>query len=374
MKIGIITFWWSQTNYGQVLQCYALQKYLRNAGHDAYLIRYNFETEVTAVPLWKKAYRALNPYKLYSFITERISSRKAEKEQSSHDRSFDEFREQYIIQSQNSYPTYRSLLADPPKADVYITGSDQIWNPDCLGSEKSRYFNEVINAYFLNFGTARRMSYAASWGVSSISESYSRQVKDLLSKFNFISVREKSGVQICSDLGVPHAQFVCDPTLLLDAQDYRKLYQAKNIPQRKEPYILAYLLKNTNSFNMDSLYSYAEKRNLKVVYVTGNHSMDQREKEFPSIEEWLQLIDNAEYVVTNSFHGSVFSTIFHKQFGIIPLTAGHASMNERFQSLFTWAGIEGRFIESDSLSILDEPYNPAIEKSDVLLDMIEQEK
>ena len=336
MKIGIMTFWWSNDNYGQLLQCYALQKYLRDAGHDAYLIRYNPSKDGTAVtPLHRKLVKALNPLCVYRHIKYKIRTRKIAEERRVYDRGFSNFRERYIVQSEKIYGSYQELKENPPEADCYIVGSDQVWNFSFYGSDL-KYKLPVIHAYFLDFGSpdVKRMSYAASWSVHSLSRKLIDEIKPLLQKFSYVSVREENGIELCRQCGYESAELVCDPTFLLEAKMYRTLYQSENVQKQEQKYLFLYMLNNQCGFDIQKVYDFAADRQLKVVYVTGNGVLDKREKCFATIPEWLSLVDNAEYVVTNSFHCCVFSSLFGKKFGVVKLKGKYAGMNTRMESLF----------------------------------------
>ena len=353
MKIGILTFYWARDNYGQLLQCYALQKYLRDAGHEAFLIRYNWSLDALSTPLWKKAFKALNPVKLYNFIAGKIRAKKLLDEQKQHDRHFDDFRAKYIAFLPTDYAHFSELRENPPECDAYVVGSDQVWNFSWCGKSKA-----PIHAYFLDFGGegVKRLSYAASWGVTAISEEYRAEIAPLLSRFDYISVREESGVGLCRECGRSDAEWVCDPTLLLGAETYRAIYRENEIRKPKSKFLLLYMLANKCDFDIQAVYDFAKSKNLSVVYVTGNGVVDNREKYFATIPEWLYLMDNAEYVVTNSFHCGVFSTIFEKKFGIVRLTGGLEGMNARFDSLFALRGTGARYVWDRDFSVLDVPY------------------
>ena len=354
MKIGILTFWWSNDNYGQLLQCYALQKYLRDMGHEAFLIRYNYQNDVKKSPLVIKCFKALNPVKLCRYFASKKHSADVLAEQQKNDRHFDGFREKYIVSS-DFYDSYAALKNNPPEADAYIVGSDQVWN--YWYANVKRYKNP-LHAYFLDFGSdgTKRLSYAASWGVTKLPEDFVQAAKPLLAKFNYLGVREESGVDLCRQCGREDAEWVCDPTLLLSAETYRNLYAENTIRKPEKNYILLYMLNNTCDFDIQSVYDFAAGRQLDVVYVTGNGVIDSRKKYFATIPEWLYLVDNAEYVITNSFHCGVFSTIFHKSFGIVPLSGKLTGMNARFESLFELRGTGKRFVTDEDFSALDRKY------------------
>jgi hypothetical protein len=356
MKIGIMTFWWSEDNYGQILQCYALQKYLRDAGHDAYLIRYDPRNDYVKTPVWKRLLKAFNPITLINFFHYRIKKQiiygKIEKLNAL--RRFDNFKNKYIRQSKNIYHSYRELVVDPPEADVYIAGSDQVWNPDMLSFKNN---GNQTGAFFLNFGNTetKRIAYAVSFGKERLAGNYIKEITPLLKKFNYVSVREKSGLDICRQCGVTGAEWVPDPTMLLGAADYRALAHEPAIKIEK-PYCLVYMLSNECNFSIEAVYDWVEKRNLNVVYITGNLRHDKHKKIYADIGEWLYLIDKAEYVITNSYHCSIFSLLFQKQFGLIPLTGKLVGMNSRFNALFELFLINERFIDT-AFNVLDETIN-----------------
>jgi hypothetical protein len=351
MKIGIMTFWWSDDNYGQILQCYALQKYLCDAGHDAYLIRYDPRNDYIKTPVWKTILKAFNPVKLAGYIHYKIRKRMIYDTLAklNEDRGFEGFRKNYIRQSEKIYYSYKELVEEPPEADVYISGSDQVWNPDLLSFGKT---NNQIKAYFLDFGDVKkRIAYAVSFGREQLYDDFIQEIIPLLKKFTYVSVREKSGLEICWQCGVK-AEWVPDPTMLLAVADYRSLYSPMNQPSNERPYCLLYVLNNECDFSIKAIYEWAKRISIKVLYITGNLKHDEYTKTYATIPEWLYLIDKAEYVITNSFHCSVFSLIFQKKFGVIPLTGNLIGMNSRFDSLFETFGIEQRFI-NDSFTVFD---------------------
>ena len=351
MKIGILTFWWSADNYGQLLQAYALQAYLRAQGHDAYLIRYKWEKDFTPSPLAFRLLKACNPVLLFRFFSARCRIRAAKQEQAAFDRGFDAFRDRYIAQSPRVYNSWTELCEDPPQADCYIVGSDQVWNFGAIPLARCR---SAVHAYFLDFGKPEtaRLSYAASWGRVMLPEEYAREIAPLLSRFRYVSVREESGVSLCAQSGYSGARWVRDPTLLLDAEAWRALYKENELREPTGRYLFLYMLGNECDFDIETVYRFARERNLQVVYVTGNSVADRREKWFATIPEWLFLVDHAEYVVTNSFHCSVFSLLFGKRFGAVPLTGNAAGMNARMDSLFELFRIKPRWLRGD-FSVLE---------------------
>lgn len=354
MKIGIMTFWWSEDNYGQQLQCYALQEHLRDLGHEPFLIRYLSTNDYKPTPLFIKILKAFNPKKLYNYLQFLFKKNAAANEQEMYPRFFSDFRDKYLIQSFEIYYSYKELKENPPCADVYIVGSDQVWNFGNLNVSKVK---NLIDAYFLNFGSekTKRLSYAASWGQVSISQEYIKIIKPLLEKFDYVSVREKTGVELCKNCDVD-AEWVPDPTMLLMADKYRDIYNENNFEKPKKVFILLYLLGNECDFSIKKFYDWAKNKDLEVIYVTGNNNIDKYQKTFVTIPQWLYLVDNAEYVVTNSYHCCVFSAIFNKQFAAVPVKGNIKGMNSRLDSLWELLHIEPRVINSNDFSILDIKY------------------
>lgn len=356
MKIGIMTFWWLDDNYGQLLQCYALQKYLRDLGHDAFLIRYRYDNDIirSKPPLIKLLLKAFNPKNVYYYLKGCMERKKRENEETYNDRKFELFRKKYIAQSSKLYLSLKELRNNPPDADIYIVGSDQVWNFWTNFSERIN----LVHAYLLDFGSdkIKRLSYAASWGRTEISDDEVNVITPLLKRFEYVSVRENSGVELCKKCGYNNAEWVCDPTLLLSAETYRNLYKENGIPPKKQKYVLLYMLGNECDFDIKTAYEFAAKKQLEIIYVSGNSLKDNYPKTIATIPEWLYLVDNAEYIITNSFHCGIFSTIFHKQFGIVLLTGEYAGMNARMQSLFKLRGIEERYIKNGNYDVLDKQY------------------
>jgi hypothetical protein len=355
MKIGILTLWWSEDNYGQQLQCYALQKYLCNMGHDAYLIRYDPRGDLEKTPIYKKILKIFNPREIEIYINYKRKELSSHKDNNKHPRFFSDFREKYIKQTEKIYTSWNELKTMPPDADIYVVGSDQVWNFYNYNVKKC---HNLIHAFFLDFGTAKikRISYAASWGGKHISSDLIREITPLLKRFNLVTVREKSGIEICHSCGFEDAKWVIDPTMLLKPDNYRELYVK---PKKKllAPYIFFYYLNNGGSFIIRDVYNWAEKKKMNVEYVGGNSNTDSFAKDYVTIPEWLYLIDHAEFVITNSFHCCIFSILFHKKFGAIRLTGSNCDMNERLDSLFQLFNIQPRYIDGFDFSCMMNGYH-----------------
>ena len=295
---------------------FALQECLRSLGHDCFLIRYDHSLD-------KIKRKFLNYFKPSSWIRffKRIKKEKTllVEPEDYRDRFFDKFREKYIAYSPKVY-SIDMLRISPPLADVYMTGSDQVWrNP--------------IDAYFLNFGPkcVRRIAYAASFGLSL--NDYNRHtlklMKKLIKRIDQVSVREKDAIQICEALEYSNAKNVLDPTMLFSGDYYVNKFGLGQ--KKKEKYCLIYYLGVSELLPVDRIDEFAKKNGLEPIYIGAHGQAMGYSKVYPTIEEWVDLIKNAEFVVTNSFHGTVFSILLHTNFCSVP----GKNSNNRFCSLLT---------------------------------------
>jgi hypothetical protein len=367
MKIGIITFWQTKDNYGQILQCYALQQFLQKLGHEPILIRYmpsirkkNFiwfislPIKILQIIVSPRNFLLSRKFRKLSKIRE-ITNR-------IHPRGFEEFKNKYIISTPQIFTNF-DLYKDSPIYDAYICGSDQIWGGDPI--------------FFLDFvsNTKKRISYAASFNKINFSKRKVAEMKYWLSKFDLITVREKSGIELCKLMGRNDAVHVLDPTLLLNKKEYIKISATQNNSQK---YIFLYLLGNDSDINLNIIYQYAENNGLLVKYIASQGRNDTYEKIYPTIEEWLSLLDKASFVITNSYHALTFSIIFNKQFLIIPLCGLFSVMNTRIISLLSMLQLECRVLSKNDLSILSqhidyENTNNIIQKERVKITLLIQE-
>ena len=344
MKIGIITFWTSKDNYGQLLQCFALQQYLRKNGHEPYLIRYKERPKEKASFKFSNLLKNIIKLPQYVswFLNEKRRQRNADKynkQEANVDRHFDAFIHDYITTSEQLY-TDDDLHNTPPIADAYICGSDQVWGGEW--------------AYYLDFAPDNKpkIAYAPSLGgLTSFSQDYEDKMKKLLMRFNFVGMREQSGVDVCHRLGRKDAVKVVDPTLLLTQKDYDKI-RINTKQTEQKPYLFAYILGNPMACDMKDVYDYAHKRGLEVKYATSGN-VDDYDHIYPQIGEWIDLIANAEIIVTNSFHGTVFSLIYNKPFITVLLNNGFERMNTRVVELLKNTGLSNRIYNGDFFIISD---------------------
>lgn len=353
MRIGIVTYWSSSDNYGQQLQCFALQKYLIGLGHDAYLIKY---MPTSHIPLWRRIARSVK-YRLL------VSSEQKEKDRNTKlisernkllncRRGFKEFRDKYIKSTEIVYRNIKELRNNPPDADIYICGSDQVWNnslkdPDTAG-------------WFLDFGkpTAKRVSYAASIGRDIDSCEINRFTR-YLKNFNAISVREQKAYALCHQLGFDKSIIAIDPTLLLNSSDYDLIELDSNGTNvAGKPYVFIYTLniRTAEEIYWDDFQKIIAEDGLQIRSVSSSGYLPAREllagvqNEQATIPEWLSLIKHSEYVITTSFHGVVFCLLYHKPFYAVLLNNEYSKGNDRIISLLEFLHLSNLIVSnSESL-------------------------
>lgn len=284
MRIGVITFSGSKDNYGQLLQCYAMQVYLRNRGHEPFLIRYH-DTPIVDTTGFKVGklltYLRRLPEYLHWYIARHKESKDNIRYQSLADferRDFEGFLSRNIEQT----PVFdkESIETNPPVADVYICGSDQIWAGE--------------DAYYLSFApdNALKIAYAPSLGgIKEFPKEKEESMRVLINRLDRIGMREQSGVDVCQRLGRTDAIKVADPTLLLNGEDYLKLASP---PDDSTPYALIYLLGNTIDLDIKQIYDECQRRDLKIVYIASQGRNDDMPKCDPTIEQWLGLMSEAD--------------------------------------------------------------------------------
>ena len=201
-------------------------------------------------------------------------------------------------------------------------------------------------------GNYKRISYAASFGGTKYENPYTaRMVSKWLKSFSLITVREEEGIDICQRLGA-NAYLVPDPTMLLAKEDYLEL--ASPIKQENKPYIFLYLLGKEISIDVKDIFEFAKEQQIEVKYVASQGRTDDYEKLYPIVEEWLALVRDAKYVITNSFHGTVFALNFGKPFLTFPIIGKSEKMNSRIETLLGKYNMKNR-IYSGNLNGIFKP-------------------
>jgi len=339
MKIGIITFHFAH-NQGAVLQCYALQNALNKMGYDAgvidycpsyHTIRYSAKRNpfVMAYYSFKKQknkgciirfYQTARAFAKGVYLTAMQTYKLREK-------NFSNFINKNLNLS-DSYKTIKSLRKNPPKYDAYISGSDQLWNPDLVDGT-------FDPAYFLDFGESdvKKITYAVS-----LKENYTEKEKQKMQQFckaiDAISAREKNNTL---DEVLNGEYTVCiDPTLLLSMEDYADIISEK---AEDKPYVFVYGFESTDNM-INAVKSISNELGIRVVNGSPERvKLSNAENLYDyGPDEFLSYIKNAQFVVTNSFHGTAFSIIYNKQF----VTVAHTTRGRRMVDLLEKLGLSDR--------------------------------
>ncbi len=318
------------TNYGGMLQAYALQRVLRDMGHRVVTDSHRNSLARRVVPWWCRnvvvdiirrlvnVIRGVTPH--YALV-ERVGG------------NFTRFMDTHIstieLFDRNGSVNRRYLK----EFDTYVVGSDQTWRPSCNVNEIFRYYLD-----FVQTEGGRRVAYAASFGVDNLaeySEDMKLQARALISRFDAVSLREKSGVDMCrSEFGVVDCCQVLDPTMLLRREDYEALVGDISSVGRG---VGLYLL----------------DRREEVVTLVESLSQDMSSPSFDiglnysSIEEWISSFRDADYIVTDSFHGTLFAILFERKFVTV---VNHQRGASRFESLLAMVGLESRMVECSAKS------------------------
>lgn len=361
MKIGIITIV-KVNNYGAELQAFALQKKLELAGFQSEIINYLYyknwrfkDTKVSRpfVPLSVKGKMVYwVKYRLLNFIFEKVLTvvngnvRRRMKR-------FEDFHRQNTRFSR-TYHSMPQLYGERLDYDVFVAGSDQVWNPSAASS---------IEPYFLTFAPkdAKKISYASSFGVSQIAPELDRRFKNLLNNINVISVREASGVELVRRLTGREAALVADPTLLLTKQEWTPYMKA--YPGMPERYVLVYQLSESDAI-VNLAQKIGQERNIPVYRICKRAFRVEKNAGIVNIldagpAEFLSLMAGAEFVVTNSFHGTAFSVNFHVPFYTV--VSSRKKNNARMESLLETVDLKDRLLDESHCSccvgLLDRPEN-----------------
>lgn len=358
MKVSIITRH-AIANYGSILQSIATEKIFQKLGLETEIINYVPEGEkienlvesyIKNSSFWNKNFLTRQAYRVLQKDNIRLMNE-----------AFKKFQEDYLNLSSQEYHSKKELINNKPQADVYCTGSDQVWG--AIGSSKYD-----LN-YFLDFlsDTDIAISYAASFGKDKICKELTSKLPELTQKYKEILVREDSAVDILKESGVTDVKQVIDPTLFLAQEDWDNICVKERLVS--EDYILIYQLHHNKN-----LEKYAKKiakaTGKKLVRINTSKYFKYKVGDFvylPTPGEFLSYIKHADLVLTDSFHGTCFSIIYNKDFiDILPGVTG-----TRITSILKLFGLDNRLVtDYDDLSVLKE--NIDFEKVNELV-KIEQE-
>lgn len=366
MRVAVITRH-AITNYGSLLQAYATQKVIESFGHSCEIIDYirkdesYMEHEKTL--LKRKANWNNNLLKRYLYLIVR------QPESIAAGKKFETERKR-LLKLTRLYDSEEDLKNNPPIADVYVTGSDQVWGPTENG--------EYDDSYFLSFTDKKKISYAASFGRLEMtweSDSYPRK---WLGVYRYISVREKSAVELLQGMGIGAKQ-VIDPTLLFNSSFWNRLVE----PIKEKNYILVYQLHNDKKLG-EYAKKVAEAKGLKLIRVSSSFHQVSRPGKFiwcPSIGKFLAYIKYAECMITDSFHGTALAINFNTQFiEVLP----NNKTSTRNISLLELTGLSNRVLSREDefelmnttidFKIVNEIIENEREKSkNILKEMLDEE-
>lgn len=343
-KVGILTLYEGNYNYGGNLQAYALCKYINELGHDCKVIAY----EDNYNPIYPSLKEQLKQYKKIEIIkkmTEKISSKITSKEFKSiyneRIKLINDFKEKYIPHT--THFNDERLLTEYNQFDILISGSDQVWNPNC----SRRGFLQLFP-----HENIRKVSYAASISRGALSEKEKNIMIPAIRDFDFIGVREKTAKEILKQSIDKDISVTADPTLLLNKSQWSELASEKLI---NEKYVLCYFFSNSKNYR-EKIQKLCEKQKLKLIYIPYakqeynkfDNKGEGTQIKNVSPQDFLSLFKNATYIFTDSFHGAVFSLIFEKKFLVFERDRDtKVSMNSRLYDLLERTDLKDRLVKEN---------------------------
>lgn len=315
MKIGILTFHWA-TNYGAVLQAYALQVYLEHQGHTVGIIDYKPRQYDDTL------YRFLRERKFMRFI-DYVRDKKKEK-------AMESFRCAKLKRTRRVC-TCNEIASIASRFDAVISGSDQLLNPGFLCNGDGR--GKITPSYFMGFPYAgKKIGYALSFGCVTYPERERAVASKYIGCFDCMSVRETSGMDIAKSMGRGDIVIVPDPTLLMQTSFYRKL-AAECDKKMDSAYVYGFFIRHID-----------ERKPVVEATLCGKTVLWNNEDGDYTMQGWLSKIDSAEFVVTDSFHCVVMCLKLHTPFAVVTEMEGNAGMNDRFYTLLRKIGMEGNIV------------------------------
>ncbi|MBO5865308.1 MAG: polysaccharide pyruvyl transferase family protein [Bacteroidaceae bacterium] len=351
MKIGILTLP-LHNNYGGILQAYALQRVLQKLGHDAMVID---RERYIRLPLYRKGLSYCKRL-IKKIITDRSLAIQWDKE----------YNHNINIMRKNTYPfllkhinrivikkNYNEL--NSYNFDAFVVGSDQVWRPWYFG-------RNIIADAFLSFTKGKdvkRISYAASFGTEEweYTPIQTNKCKELIKRFDAVSVREDSAVKLCKEHLDVDALHVLDPSMLLNAEEYINLFESAATSKSKGTLMCYILDADTNKDKL--IANVATTLNLKPFSVNSKYEIPNapiEERIQPPVEEWIRGFYDAEYIITDSFHACVFAILFKKPF----IVYGNKERGmARFLSLLKIFGLEDRLVlnAQNAEKVINKPIN-----------------
>jgi hypothetical protein len=361
-RVGIVTHYGE--NYGGMLQAYALQRYVKDLGYECKIISNEFLYRATSSSRIKAKINNLKSFvkNPFSYMKRRKAMRAYVSERALKSAYFREFLKENIEIDRTGYNTYQEYLDNPPNYDVYLSGSDQIWNPN-LYNKNGFYFSEFAPE------NATRISFASSVAVTTVTEEQGAFMKPHLEKMDIISTRETEGSKIVAKLSGKKVRTVIDPTLLLNGDQWSEVVSA---PLVDRPYIFCYFFSERN-------YIAKVKKQVKdltglelvcIPYVAREMGGDDTKIFEAGPAEFISLIKNAELVLTDSFHATAFSINMKTPFLSLCRfkKSDTKSMNSRLNTILGLVGLEDRLIDENDKITKEMLFDVDLEKAHRLLD------
>lgn len=325
LKVSLITIF-DNPNFGTYLQALALSKVIEKQGAKVEIINYWREFNIY--------HKRLNPF-CPGFIARIVRLIKNLGIIAVRNRQHRYIRKKVALTRQ--YTSYHQLEKNPPQADIYLTGSDQVWN--------TKHNHGIDKAFYLGFAPAgkRKCAYGASIGMQEIDPLYKEETIRLLSQYDFISVRETSSVDLLYRIGISPVKMVLDPTLLFDRSDWGKYIKQELKPQMS--YLLVYSVESAAQREViaDIAEKVAKKKNLQKICISyggkGSHvPRCDKYYYYSTLERFLTLFYYADFTVVSSFHGTAFSINMNRPF----ITVAPERFSSRIDSLLQLTGLENR--------------------------------
>ena len=342
MKIDIITRH-SVPNYGSLLQSYATQKAIEELGHESEIINYTrYDERYENLATTKKKKKKWNNNFILRLIYKMIQTPNYKKMY----KKFEQYRNGFLKETENEYGSLEELKKNPPIADVYCSGSDQIWGK--IGK------SEYDKAYFLEFVENKKcIAYASSFGKTDLNENLNKNLNNLLRKYNKILVRENTAKDLLLAKNINNVEQVLDPTLLLDRKQWDKIAD-KASKKVNYDYVLVYQLHYNKEFEKYAK-EMAKRKKIKLIRISPAIHQITRPGKFiylPTQYEFVNYFKNAKYILTDSFHATVLAIIFNKKFiDILPSN----KTGTRIESILQLFEINNRILKQyDNYKIIDE--------------------
>ena len=344
-KVAVISSYYQNWNMGGLLQAYALNRAIRDLGYDAEHIRFCFtEPAGSNGPITARIRTVLTRHRLSSELIERYFT--LAQHEWKNRKSFRAFHDRAIHGSTFCCDAITAARLNK-RYDIFVTGSDQIWNPEF-------WSDRLLGVFGLLFAESgkRTLSYAASVGSEKAVEGKEKVFRTILEKLDHISVREAAAQACLQPLTRKPVKVVLDPTLLMEAADWERLSAPR---QAREPYLFSYFLEEDLPHTA-LLHSAANRLALPVYCISTEKGRYVRAGQDHQIcdagpKEFLSYIRHADMIVTNSFHGMVFSVVFQKPFWVVKRyrDSDKASANNRITDFLSMLGLEDRLIEDDEM-------------------------